>query len=208
MRGAISRRAGGFTLIEALVVVAIIGVMLGVGLPGLSNWLAAGKAASAGAFYAEGFGRARAEAISHNSASRLVFNPNAANGQYDWQVDICYPQPGTPCNAISGSWSTTAAAAEYDLQGTNGFRSVSRSAAGLPDSAVLKRTISPSGATSVYFTSTGWVDQNVAPAVQRIDLEPVKAGAFPQSAIVLTLAGMAIKCDPGVTGKDARRCPQ
>lgn len=47
----ISRAAGGFTLIEAVVALAVMAVLLAVGIPNLSGWLQARKAAAAAAFY-------------------------------------------------------------------------------------------------------------------------------------------------------------
>jgi type IV fimbrial biogenesis protein FimT len=201
--------AAGFTLIEAMVALAILGGLLALGMPRMTEWVQANKAAAAAQFYAEGFTLARAQAVSHNSASRLVLTENAANGQMDWQVDICFPTASVPCNAESGAWSTTAAAADEDPEQGAGFKSVLRRADNLPNSSVLAHTLSPSGATDVYFTSLGWVDTNFSPRLTRIGLAPAAghAGAFPASAVVLTLAGIASKCDPNAADQDSRRCP-
>jgi type IV fimbrial biogenesis protein FimT len=45
--------------------------------------------------------------------------------------------------------------------------------------------------------------------LRRIDLAPAAghAGAFPNTSVVLTLAGRATKCDPGVAASDSRACP-
>jgi type IV fimbrial biogenesis protein FimT len=200
--------AAGFSLIEALVALAILGVLLGFGVPRMSEWVQANKAAAATQFYAEGFTLARAQAVSHNSASRLVLTENPANGQMNWQVDICFPTAAVPCNAESGAWSTTTIPAIRPREAT-GTTSVLRRADSLPDSSVLAHTLSPSGATDVYFTSLGWVDTNFSPRLARIGLAPAAghAGAFPASAVVLTLAGIASKCDPNAASHDSRRCP-
>jgi type IV fimbrial biogenesis protein FimT len=203
------RAAAGFTLIEALVALAILGGLLALGMPRMSEWVQANKAASAAQFYAEGFTLARAQALGHNSVSRLVLTENASNGQMDWQVDICFETASVLCNAESGSWSTTAAPADDDPEGAAGFKSVLRRADSLPDTTVLANTLSPSGATDVSFTSLGWVDTRFSPGLTRIGLAPAAGhdGAFPASAVVLTLAGIASKCDPNAAGQDSRRCP-
>ena len=203
------RAHAGFTLIEALIAVVIAGILLAIGIPNLALWLAAGRATAGAEFYAEGVKMARAEALKHNSASRILLSANA-NGQMDWRVDLCFPSAALPCGMASGAWSTQAASAGADPAGAAGFKSVFRAADGLPNSSVMARSLSPAGATDVYFTSLGWVDTVFAPRLRRIDLAPAAghAGAFPSGAVVITLAGMATRCDPSVVATgDSRACP-
>ncbi|MGZ5199595.1 MAG: pilus assembly FimT family protein [Telluria sp.] len=204
------RTQAGFTLTEALVAMAVLGIVVGIGAPRMASWVSASKAGSATQFYAEGFALARNQALTHNSESRLVLTANANNSQYDWQVDICFPTPATPCNSVSGTWSTTSAAAGSDPEGANGFKSVLRRADALPGLATMSRALTPSNATAVYFTPLGWVDTTVAPSLQRIDLTPATSGAFRPAAVVVTLAGVVSKCDPSIlpTAHDSRGCPQ
>lgn len=201
--------ARGFTLIEAAVVVAIMGIVLAVGLPSMSNWLLGRKALAAAVFYQDGFALARNTAIAHNSHSRLVLSENAANGKMDWRVDICFPTSGIPCNDDTGGWSTTSAAAAGDPDPNQGFRSIARSARAMPGESDLSLDLNPSGATEVYFTPLGWIDTTVAPAVARIDLAPApaRANAFKPLSVALTLAGIASVCDPSAPAHDVRGCP-
>jgi type IV fimbrial biogenesis protein FimT len=206
---AIKVPAGGFTIIEAAVTLAVMAVLMAVGIPSMSSWLQARKAAAAGAFYKEGFQLARAQAVGHNGAARLVLSENAASGQMDWRVDICFPTPSVPCNQGSGGWSTTGAPASGDPDQAHGFRSVARSADALPSTSAMLLTLSPDGASEVYFTPLGWVDAGISPRLSRIDLQPApdRTGAFGRMAVVLTLAGTASICDPGVAAHDSRGCP-
>jgi type IV fimbrial biogenesis protein FimT len=203
------KAAAGFTLLEAMIALAVFGILLAVGIPSMSSWVQANRAAGAAEFYAEGFKLARAEAIRHNSASRILLTENSRNGQLDWQVDICFPTASVLCSAESGVWSSTTAAAPGDPDPGAGFKSVFRPADGLPPTTVLAQTLSPAGATDIYFTSLGWVDTNFSPRLTRIQMAPAagRAGAFPTSAVVVTLAGLATKCDPNVAAHDSRRCP-
>lgn len=200
---------GGFTLLEMMVALVILGIVLAVGVPRMSAWVTASQAKAASQFYAEGFALARAQALTHNSASRLVLTDNAANGKLNWQVDICFPRPETACSNSSGAWSTTTAAAARDPEGTAGFKSVLRSADSIPGNGVLTLAVTPTAARSVYFTPVGWVDTNVATRVARIDMTPAagRAADFPAARVVLTLAGIAIKCDPAAADGNPRRCP-
>lgn len=111
---AMRRPAGGFTLVEAVAALAVLTVLVAVAIPKLSGWRQARQAEAAAAFYKEGFRLARAQAVGHHSASRLVLSDNAVSGQMDWRVDICYPTPTTPCNERSGGWSTAGMAAVGD----------------------------------------------------------------------------------------------
>ena len=210
---AIKLPAGGFTIIEAAIALAVMAVVMAVGIPNMSNWLQARKATAAGSFYKEGFQLARAQAVVHNGASRLVLSQNATSGQMDWRVDICFPTPAVPCNQGSGGWSTADAAASGDPDQTHGFRSVSRSADALPSTSAMQLTLTSddtsSAASEVYFTPLGWVDGTISPRVARIDVAPPSAatGAFRPLAVVLTLAGTASICDPNAALHDSRKCP-
>ena len=201
--------ARGFTLIEAAVVVAIMGIVLTVGLPSMSDWLLGRKAVAAAVFYQDGFTLARNMAIAHNSHSRLMLSENAANGKMDWRVDICFPTSAIPCNDAAGGWSTTAAAATGDPDPNQGYRSIARSAQAMPGEGDLAQAVGPTGATEVYFTPLGWVDTTVEPHLARIDMAPslARAHAFQPLAVVLTLAGIASICDPAAPAHDTRGCP-
>jgi type IV fimbrial biogenesis protein FimT len=203
-------RAGGFTLVEAAVVLAIVGILASVGIPGMSAWLLGRKAAAAAGYYADGLAYARNQAIGHNSASRLVLDDNAASGQQQWRVDLCYPSTDNACDEDSTGWSTAAAPAAGDPRGTSGDKSVTRSANGLPSSQAVSLLVGPSGANAVYFTSLGWVDTRIPTQISRITLSPTadRAGAFAPVAVSLTLAGIAMRCDPSAVAPDRRRCPR
>ena len=208
MRPVRPQRSAGFTLIEAGVVLAILGILIAVAVPGMQDWVLGRKAMSAAGFYKDGLMLARSQAVAHNSASRLVLVDNA-NGQMDWRVDLCWPTESTPCNADSGSWSTASAAATGDPDGSAGFRSITRSASTMPDSKQLATLTVPVEADTAYFTPLGWVDGKVSPRLMRVTLAPAitRSGAFAPLAVALTLAGNAAICNPGAAAHSARACP-
>lgn len=196
----------GFTALEALVVVAILGIMLAVGIPGMRGWLGATTTTGAAQFYAEGYRLARSQALANNSRSRLVFTENEQSGQFDWQVDVCFPVAADTCGVDSERWSSVDEPAPGPSEGDIATSSILRSAAALPHTTALGVT-PDSEARSVYFTELGWVDGG-KPALMRLDLGPGSADAeeaFTPSAVVLTLAGAVITCRPDLD--DARKCP-
>ncbi|OON62599.1 hypothetical protein B0920_03910 [Massilia sp. KIM] len=203
------RPAAGYTTIEALIAVVVLAILLAVGLPNLSGWLSSTKVAGAVQFYAEGYAMARSQALANNAASRLVFSRNAVSGQPDWQVDVCFPAAGQPCDADSERWSTLEDEAATD--GTVGVavRSVRRSAEALPASSLMSVEL-PAGASAVYFTPLGWVDSGPATPADRIDLSPASGheDAFAPASLVLTMAGVATRCNPDADDGDSRRCPE
>jgi len=199
----------GFTLIELLVTITVFGIMLAIGIPGASNWLLANRARGVSEFYAEGFGMARREAISHNTASRISLTPNPNTGQMDWQVDLCYVGADTQCLPDQQGWSSTDAPSANDPLGEAGYRSVFRSADALPSAEVLQPSVLPAGSSQVYYTALGWVNTNFDERLTQLRLDPAAKylHEVPAVALSITLAGMATKCDPTVTSHDNRACP-
>lgn len=204
------RRAGGFTLIEVVVVMGITASLLALGIPALSGWVMANKASSASEFYLEGFRMARQQAVARNTASRIVLSTNQSSGQLDWQVDLCFAElPAAPCTAVSSNWSTVDASAAGDPQGAAGFKSVLRSAENLPSRSVIAPTVMPADAYFVYYNALGWIDTSYAGRLTRLQLDPLPAYAaqLPTAAIVVTLSGVATRCDAGAAVTDSRGCP-
>lgn len=202
-----ARRQDGLTFLELLIAMVVLGILLAVGIPNMQGWLASTSANGAAQFYVEGFQMARNHALSNNSRSRLVFTANAQSGQRDWQVDVCFPIATDNCEPASLRWSSVDQAAASPEGGDVDTLSVHRSAVALPRSGMLSVT-PDSDAESVYFTPLGWVDGG-KPSVTRLDLAPGSAngGAFPSSAVVLTLAGTVTTCKPDALAGDSRRCP-
>ncbi|MGO4377436.1 pilus assembly FimT family protein [Pseudoduganella sp. RAF53_2] len=203
------RSQRGFTLVELMVGVSILSALMFLGIPAMTQWMVTNKARLTSEFYADGLSTARRQAVVHNARTRFTVSNNATNGQMDWQIDICFPTATTPCNSNSGVWSTTATAAPGDPLGAAGFKSVFRSADRLVQSNIMAPSVQPSDATAVYFTEVGWVDTNSNPRLTRLQFDPAAKykGEVPAVALVITLAGLASKCDPTKNGTDSRACP-
>lgn len=198
----------GFTIIEAMVGLVIMAILLAFGMPRMTDWLGATRAAGAAGFYAEGFTVARMQALSNNSQSRLVFVANAG-AQPDWRVDICLRTTNVPCT-LDSDWSSETAGPKDASGAPAAFRSIRRSAATLPPATRLAVTLGPGLGNTVYFTPLGWVDTSRAPRVTRVGLAPPagQSGSFKPSAVVLTLAGVAVTCDPNAADGASNGCPE
>lgn len=202
-------RSAGFTLLEAMIALAIIGISLSIGIPALFDWVRATKLQAASEFYAEGFRFAHDEAVKRKASTRITLTTNATNGQLDWQVDLCYPTPAVVCGEDPTNWSTTTTIATGDRDGAaNGYKSVFRSAGHLLGAAVVTQTLSPLGANQVYFTSLGWTDTTIPDNVTRLTLSPpLGTMEFKTMAVAVTLAGVTSKCFPEHAAPDSRGCP-
>ncbi len=203
------RRSAGFTIVEVLVTLVIVGIAVKIGMSSLGGWYLTANLESANEFYMEGFRLARAEAVKHKASSRLTLINNVVTNQYDWQVDLCFSTVTVNCDFDSGAWSTTSAIATGDPEGSAGFKSVLRNSPSMPRSEILDQDVLPLGASQVYFTPLGWVDTTFSSSLTRLTLKPNITGGrtFPTTAIVITLSGMASKCLPLAAAHDSRGCP-
>jgi type IV fimbrial biogenesis protein FimT len=78
------RRPEGFTLIEAMIVVVILGILAAIGMPSMREFIAAQRLkAPASDLYAS-LALARSEAIKRNAAIDVV--PNATDWAQGWRV--------------------------------------------------------------------------------------------------------------------------
>jgi type IV fimbrial biogenesis protein FimT len=202
-------RPHGFTLLEAMVALAVLAILVSMAMSSMTDWMLGSKTGAAAEFYADGFKRARDMALRNNAASRIQLTENTSNGQMDWQIDLCFPSAGTACTSSSGSWSTTSAGAAGDPLASAATHSLFRSAGALPKASVLTPTLLPSGASDVYFTPVGWVDTTQSQRLTRLELAPSASGGgqLRKVAVAVTLAGNTVRCDPDAPAGDSRECP-
>jgi len=78
---------GGFSLIELLIALAILGLLLGLGVPSYYDWIASRELANHAEYLAETLNHARSEAVKHSA-----------------RVNLCKSADGMQC-ANTGTWS-------------------------------------------------------------------------------------------------------
>jgi type IV fimbrial biogenesis protein FimT len=198
-------------MIELVITMAILGILIVVAMPSLSAWVQGARMNSIADFYLDGLRLARNGALQKSGASRFVLTANA-NGQYDWQVDWCFPTSVLPCDA-GGAWSTTVAAAAGDSNVANPSLSVFHSGNSQPSATLVTTSLTPANTLSVYFNSQGWVNTAAQPILRRMRFDsaasynpnPTLPNIRP-IAVAINLSGIAERCDPMVAAGDSRAC--
>ena len=205
--------AAGFSLLELMIAIAIFGILIVLGMPSLSAWVAGAKVNSMADFYLDGLRLARNGALQKSGASRFVLTLNA-NGQYDWEVDWCFPTTARPCDTGGNTrWSKTTIAASGDINAANPSFSVFRSASSQPSTSTVSATLTPVNALTIYYNAQGWVNTSVQPFLRQLRFDaaasfnpdPVTPNVRPV-AIAINLSGMAERCDPMAAAADSRAC--
>ncbi len=186
IRSASSR---GFTLIEVMITLAVIGIMAALGLPSFFAWIQNQKIRSASEAVANGVQLARAEAISRNLSGGVQFILNQSTG--DWTVNTV-PASAKPLHVRPGGELTV-----------NAYYAVT-----------LSSSIASSTPPTVTFGALGSVIPNPdgSPSITQIDVSnPMVStadGARPLR-IVVAPSGNVLMCDPGLTvtnPSDPRAC--
>jgi type IV fimbrial biogenesis protein FimT len=118
-RRASTRTAGGFTIIEVMVVVLVVSVLLTVGLPAFNGYLERNRLRSAAEGIANDFGFARSEAIMRGPAGTMNVSFKVT-GPTDW----CYGFVVSGECDCKVSDTTDASACVIDIAGTNTLRRV------------------------------------------------------------------------------------
>jgi len=186
-----SHKAGlaGFSLIELMVVVAVLGILTAFALPSYSVWMENTRIRNAAESIQAGLQIARIEAIKHNAPVQFTLGGVTPS---QWTVG-CVTVVANTCPATIASHSGTEGGAAH----------ITVDAVG--------------GATTVVFNSLGTVVQaaaNALPAAQALTQVDVDSSAFSATdrrnlRILISAGGGSRMCDPytGLPATDARKCP-
>jgi len=187
-------RARGFTLIEAGVVLCIMGMLVVAVLPSIASWLRGLRVRAAAESVQNGLQRARVEALRRNqevsfwlmtSANTDGCGDSASSGS--WVVATGSASPSGACS------SSTTVIESYALPATFSAVSVAATNGGTPVNGVTFNVFGQvkTGGTplqKVAVTMPGYSD------VRELDID-------------VTSGGLVRMCDPSVGKTDSRACP-
>lgn len=176
------RRLQGLSLIEMMVVVAIVAILAAVGIPSFNDWIQNTQIRTAAESIASGLQTARAEAIRRSTPIEFTLTGNGSAGETGWQ--IVERNTGIPLQS--------APAGEGSRNATLATR--------------------PGDARTVTFSSLGRVmDSNAdaTPVLDQIDIDnpSLDSSISRDLRIGIAVGGSIRMCDRAVTNtSDPRKC--
>jgi len=210
----------GFTIIEVMITLAVIGVLLGLGAPGFIEWLQNQQIRAAAEATLNGLQVARGEAVRRNTPVRfqlvsdltsscvLASDSVSAPVSVSWVVSLA--DPTGACDATTDSGQPVPPPGRILQRRT--------SAEGSPN-AVARSVFVPSppaapaaqAASTVTFAALGNVVANAdgTPSIVKIDVTNpnVSPTAMRALRLVVNSGGSIRMCDPALAASDTRGCP-
>lgn len=170
-------KSGGFSLVELVVVVAIIGIAASIGAPSYRAWIQNTKVRTATESILNGIQKARAEALMRNTPVKFTLGANSA-----WTVQcvtaaICSDLPGGVVESRSNSEGGT---------------------------STVTVTPTPGGASEIVFTNLGIKSATVLNQLGQVDMS--LTGADRNLRVTIGAGGNARMCDPSASSTDPRKC--
>lgn len=177
-------RQRGISLIELIIGIAILGIILGAGVPAYTTWIANSRVHNAAEALLNGLQLARAEALSRNTRVQLTLN------------------------ADSG-WTIGCVTATAECPATIQTRPGAEGSANLTLSITLADATTTAGPASIAFDALG--RPAGANPIVRVDLDvPTTVLAAADSRelrLLIAAAGQARMCDPYFSSSDPQGCP-
>lgn len=166
----------GFTLIELMISVAIVGVLSTLALPEFNQWIANTKIRSTTESILAGFQFARAEAIRRNKGVQIQLNGDTG-------------------------WSVTEVASGTELQA----RPATEGSGGIRLAILLSDATSPASGT-VVFNGLGRVANTTPITQVEVDSTVINAASTRELRITINAGGRVRACDPSKPASDPRGC--
>lgn len=203
----------GFSLVELLVVISMIGLLLLAGLPSMVTWSRNTQIRTAAESLLSGLGRARNEAIRRNTPVR--FSLVTANADNPGKLDNTCALSNTSASWVV-SLQNPAGACAAAPDGTTAPMILAKWAHGESNAAitVTARTGNTDGSCSTSASTTNTVTFNGYGRFNDLTQPPLclvvdhsSGGDTRKLDIVITPAGSVRMCDPAVTSTtDPRKC--
>lgn len=198
----VMKRSAGFTLVEMIIAVAILGIMAAIAMPSFSTFIRNAQIRSAVENMQAGLNLARSEALRRNTRVSLwMVNgisatcARSASGT-SWVVSLA--DPAGKCNIVSSE--TVAPQLVQSRSGSDGTGTVGVSA------------VTGGGAASSCITFNGFGQVEAActgggTPVARVVFAPAAATAGVGNLEVRVTPGGAIRsCNPAKSGEDPTKC--
>lgn len=183
-------KSRGFTLVELIVAIAIIGIMSSMALPAFQGMVAGIRVRSTAESFNSGLQLARSEAIKQNSRTSFDFSTTGET---------------------TGEWTVCSSTAIYPCP-TASIVQIKRSAEASQNVVI---TATPAGSTMTTFTGLGrqYTDPitlalnnpNGTAEVTTVDFSA--AGTSKRYRVVISSAGSAKLCDPSLPASNVKACP-
>jgi type IV fimbrial biogenesis protein FimT len=169
-------KSSGFSLVELVIVVAIIGFTAAIAMPSYNAWIQNTKVRTATESILNGIQKARAEALTRNTQVKFTLGANSAWTVQCVTVAACGDLPGgvveTRSNQDGGTTTVTV-------------------------------TATPGGASELIFTNLG-IKSTVANQLSQVDLSLTDADR--NLRVTIGAGGNVRMCDPSATSTDPRKC--
>lgn len=199
-------KSRGFSLIELMVVMAIMAVLLGLISPSLMDWMVNLRIRNATDALMSGLQQARQEAVRRNQSVGfwLVTNVSGDPSSVDdsctlsgasgsWVVSV--RDPASHCGSTPSTTTAPMIVSVHPIG--DGVRGVSVAAV---------QTDGSTAATHVQFNGVGSVT-NAADYIARIDVSSSSnSSRYRSLRVEITGSGAFRMCDPAVASSDARAC--
>ena len=170
--------AAGFTIIELMITIAVLGTLLSFAIPSFKQMLRNYEVRGAAESVANGLSRARAEAVSRNSSVQFVLGSGTS-----WTVDyVTKPvstDPALDSRASTDSPNVTKTAVGTDLS---------------------------TAATTLTFNNIGLVNANADTSMALGRVTFSATGASETLRVEVGAGGSARVCDPSLPTSNARGC--
>ncbi len=173
----------GFTLIELMIGIAVLGIVLALGMPSYNAWIQNTRVRNTAESILAGLQLARSEAVSRNQSVRFVFDDEDGN----WVVGCVTINPSCP------------ASIQKNMRGEGSSASITVMPSD-DDTIIfdnLGRMTSPVPAGGASFTS---FEVDILPEI-------LAADETRNLRITVDIGGSVRLCDPNVDTHDPRACP-
>ncbi len=184
----------GFSLIELMVVIVIVGILFALGVPSYSGWIQNQQIRAAAESVLNGIQLARSEAVKNNGRARFVLCNAPLSSWQVLTIPATAPAVGPAPTAECGAGTAT----ELRMQERSSQEG----------SRLAQIAVTPNGATTVTFNSFGRVVANAdaSTSITQVDVS-TPTGDRPLR-ITLGAAGNTRMCDPStlLAATDPRHC--